>query len=142
MMKRTLLEARIVYSRAMGLLLGEINRHGLDFILDQGKRTPSEAKWNATHCRVVVHGQRCEQPIDRHSAPHEFKPIGIAQSVHVDGLAQDLLLVKDGAIVNDRDAYAPLGAYWTGLDPMLRWGGNFKGFADLGHFSHEWQGRS
>lgn len=140
-MPRTLLQARVVFSRAVGLLLAEINSKGQDFLLDQGKRTVSEAKWNATHCRVVVNGKRCEQPMDKHVAIHDFKPIGIEQSVHVDGLAQDLLLVKDGAIVNDPAAYAPLGAFWTSLDPALAWGGNFKGFPDLGHFSHEWQGR-
>lgn len=137
-MKRTLFEARVVFSRAVGLLLGEINGRGLDYLLDQGKRSPGEARWNAEHCRVVVNGRRCEEPIGAHRAPHEFKPIGIAESVHVQALAQDLLLVKDGAIVNDRAAYEPLGAFWKGLDTELRWGGDFKGFADLGHFSHEW----
>lgn len=140
MSERTLLEARIVYSRAMGMLLGEINRLELDFILDQGKRSQFEANWNATHCAVVVAEKRCEQLDISHQAHHAFVPIGIRESVHILGLGQDLLLIEGDDIVNEKAAYEPLGTFWKGLDAELRWGGDFR-LVDSGHFSHRWQGR-
>lgn len=137
---RTLLQARIVFSRALGLLLAEINSRGDDFILDEGKRSPLQAQWNATHCAVRVDGKRCEQLDFSHSNLHPFRPIGIRESVHLQALAQDLLLIEGGKIVDDKAAYEVYGAFWKNLDPELRWGGDFKA-VDSGHFSHEWQGR-
>lgn len=137
----SLLKARIVFSKAIGELLHEINNRGLEYILDEGKRSPIQAQWNASHCRVYVDGKRCEQLDMAHDNTHAFKPIGIKESVHIHALGQDLLLIDGGKIVEAREAYEPLGAFWKGLDSNLRWGGDFKGFADLGHFSHEWKGR-
>ena len=70
-----------------------------------------------------------------------FKPIGIAKSVHCNGLAVDLYIIEDGEISNERAGYEALGAYWKSLHPLARWGGDFEGFPDLGHFSFEWEGR-
>lgn len=141
-MSRSLLEARFVFSRSVGLLLPEVNAIGYDWIIDEVKRSPMQARWNATHCRVVVDGKRCEQLDTSHNASHDFKPIGIRNSVHCQALAVDILLIENGKVVNDRAPYEKLGRFWTTIDPALRWGGDFKGFADLGHFSHEWDGRA
>ena len=140
-MSRSLLEARFVFSRSVGLLLPEVNAIGYDWILDEAKRSPDQARWNSTHCRVIVNGKRCEQLDISHDAPHAFKPIGSRNSVHCQGLAIDLLLFEGGQILNDPAPYRTLGELWKGYDPELRWGGDFQGFADLGHFSHEWKGR-
>lgn len=140
-MPRTLLEARIVFSSALAHLFAEANALGLDWIVDEVKRSPLQAKWNATHCRVMVAGKRCEQLDMSHTGGHTFKPIGLERSVHVNALAVDLLFIQHGRIMDDPTPYAQLAEKWKALDPELRWGGDFAGFADLGHFSHEWQGR-
>lgn len=140
-MARTLLEARIAFSRALGLLLAEANSVGPDWIIDEARRSPLQAQWNASHCRVLVDGKRCEQLDMQHTAPHAFKPIGSRNSVHINGLAVDLLFIQGGRIMDDPTPYAALGEFWKGLDPELRWGGDFESFADVGHFSHAWKGR-
>lgn len=139
--------ARIVFTRSLGRLLVEADRLGLEVALDEAKRPEIAARWNASHCRVYSGGKRCElatnDPIHRETTPggHVFRPIGLLLSTHRDGLAADLILYVAGKPSSERARFEPLGAYWKSLHPMLRWGGDFKGFADLGHFSHEWQGR-
>lgn len=138
----SLSEARIVFTRCLGRLLVECDRLGFPVVADELKRHEMVADWNATHCRVFVGKQRCERTQAQHSpSEHDFNPIGIRESTHLRALAIDLYILENGAISNDRARYAVLGAYWKSLHPALRWGGDFKGFSDLGHFSHEWQGR-
>lgn len=139
--------ARCVFTRALGRLLVEADRLGLEVAIDEAKRPEIAARWNASHCRVWSGGKRCElatnAPIHRETTPggHAFRPIGLLNSTHRDGLAADLIIYIGGRPSSNRAHFEPLGVFWTGLHPMLRWGGDFKGFPDLGHFSHEWQGR-
>lgn len=56
------------------------------------------------------------------------------QSNHLRRLAIDLNFLKDGNLVMDKVKLAPLGAYWEGLNPANRWGGNFVSFTDVPHF--------
>lgn len=143
----TLSAARIVFTRALGKLLVEADRLGIEVAIDETKRHPLVADWNASHCRVYSGGRRCELAanavIHREGTEgrHAFLPIGIRFSTHRDALAADLILYIAGQPSSARVHFEPLGAYWKGLHPMLRWGGDFTGFPDLGHFSHEWQGR-
>lgn len=66
---------------------------------------------------------------------------GIANSLHCDRLAVDLLLWKDGVYLTDSADYTPLGVYWESLDPLCRWGGHFTR-RDGNHFSMAWGGRA
>ena len=64
-------------------------------------------------------------------------------SLHHSGLAQDLLLYRDGVYLTDTEDYTTFGVYWEELGKKkglpLAWGGRFK---DGNHFSLSWQGRS
>ncbi len=62
-------------------------------------------------------------------------------SNHYIRLAQDLNLFKDGIYLTKTEDYARLGQAWKALDPLNRWGGDFKN-PDGNHFSMEWEGRS
>lgn len=44
-------------------------------------------------------------------------------SRHLDKLAADLVLVKDGMVITDGEVFRPLGVYWESLGG--RWGGRF-----------------
>lgn len=148
-----LVDKRIVYTQDLALLLQYGRALGFRILLDETMRSRDQAKWNATHCRVVnpKTGKRCGENVTFHSKAyalsggrrirHEFKPIGIAKSVHCSGLGADLYVIEDGKISNDREKYAKLGAFWKSLRDGNCWGGDFKGFADLGHFSREHRGR-
>ena len=56
------------------------------------------------------------------------------QSNHMRRLAIDLNFLKDGKPVWDKAALADIGAYWESLNPLNRWGGNFKSLPDVPHF--------
>lgn len=62
------------------------------------------------------------------------KGIGIAKSQHESRLAKDFNLFKDGKYLTDTEAHRPLGMYWESLDPLYRWGGNFKRIKDGNHY--------
>ena len=52
------------------------------------------------------------------------------RSNHGTKTAHDLHFTKDGKL-----CYPPeLGTYWESLDPLNRWGGNFKSLHDAPHF--------
>jgi hypothetical protein len=139
----TLIEARIEFTRCLTDLLHVADIDGHDMMIAEVVRDRMTAEWNSRHCRVMLGKNRCERTRDEHpSTGHEFKPIGIAKSVHCSGLAVDLYIIENKAISNDEKKYASLGAYWKSLHPLARWGGDFEGFPDLGHFSFTWEGRS
>ena len=47
-------------------------------------------------------------------------------SVHYLKLAADLNLFKGGKWLTMTEDHAELGAYWKGLHPLCRWGGDFR----------------
>lgn len=56
------------------------------------------------------------------------------QSNHLRRLAIDLNFLRDGDPVWDKAKLADIGAYWESLNPLNRWGGNFKSLPDVPHF--------
>lgn len=62
---------------------------------------------------------------------------GIRNSVHLQGLAIDLHLYKDGKYLSQTEDHRTLGEWWEKQHPLARWGGRFK---DGNHYSFEWQG--
>ena len=139
----TLQAARIEFTKCLGRLLAFGEANGFALMIDETKRAQAAADWNANHCRIFVQGKRCERPMAIHGAlDHAFKPIGSAKSVHLNGLAADIYIIEDGRISNDKGKYAILAGHWKALHGLARWGGDFEGFPDLGHFSFTWEGRS
>lgn len=67
---------------------------------------------------------------------------GIAHSLHILRLAVDFQLFDasgDYLADDSSGGYGRLGAYWKSLDPLCRWGGDFR-TRDLDHFSVTYQG--
>lgn len=60
---------------------------------------------------------------------------GVVDSKHVDALAGDIDLYKDGKYLSDTESHRPLGEYWKKLDLLNRWGGDFK-HADGNHYEY------
>ena len=65
---------------------------------------------------------------------------GISNSLHTKRLAIDLNLFIDGVYQDRSEDYRALGDYWKSLDPLCRWGGDFKSRPDGNHFSMEHEG--
>ena len=65
---------------------------------------------------------------------------GIRNSLHLLGLAADLLLYKDGKYQTDSEAYKFAGGYWKTLGGDHCWGGDFRKRVDGNHFSIQHEG--
>lgn len=66
---------------------------------------------------------------------------GIANSLHIDKLAIDLNLFRNGTWLNKTEDFAAAGVYWKSLHPLCRWGGDWKSRKDGNHFSVTYAGR-
>ena len=66
---------------------------------------------------------------------------GIKYSLHCDRLAIDLNLFKGGKYLAKSEDHRQLGEYWKALDPLCRWGGDFRR-RDGNHYSLTHGGRS
>jgi hypothetical protein len=72
---------------------------------------------------------------------------GISSSVHIDKLAIDLNLFRNGVFLDKTEDHAAAGAKWKSLHPLCRWGGDFKDSRgrpkpDGNHYSVTYAGRS
>lgn len=56
------------------------------------------------------------------------------QSSHLDRLAIDLNIFKDGKLCT-REQIKPIGDRWEAMHPKNRWGGNWRGLVDAGKSS-------
>lgn len=65
---------------------------------------------------------------------------GIANSLHLLGLAGDLSIFKDGALLQSVDDYRPIGEHWKAMHPENCWGGDFHTRPDADHFSRSHNG--
>jgi hypothetical protein len=66
---------------------------------------------------------------------------GIAHSLHIDKLAIDLNIFKNGRWLATSEEHAPIGAKWKTLHPLCCWGGDFSGKKDGNHYSVTYGGR-
>ena len=55
-------------------------------------------------------------------------------SYHLKRCAVDLNFFKEGKLIYDIKALAPVGAYWESLNQKNSWGGNWNSFKDVPHF--------
>lgn len=60
--------------------------------------------------------------------------IGTSTSLHVERLAIDINLFKDGRYIADGEGHSELGRWWKALGSDYRWGGDFAK-KDFNHYS-------
>lgn len=112
----TMAERRAMFTSELAAFLQWIELMDMNIVVDQVRRTREEAIANAQ------------------------ADVGIANSLHVVGLAADLILYDaEWNWLKDSEDYEVLGDYWKLSHPLARWGGDFPK-KDGGHFSHTWQG--
>lgn len=125
---QTIGEKQEIFAGLLSQLIVHAYELGFRVRLQELKRGEQQAEYNATHC-----GSCKKESVFHVHADHEFKAIGIRNSLHCDGLAIDLVLFRDGEPQWSTDRYRDLGDYWESLNPELcYWGGRF---GDGHHFS-------
>ena len=113
----TLGEKQEIFSQNLGHLLLFAYANGYKIRMGEVQRTKEQAELNAK------------------------KGTGISNSLHIQKLAADLNVFKDGKWLTNSQDLKELGEFWKKLYPLNRWGGDF-GKPDGGHFSLTHGGRS
>jgi len=113
-MAETLREKQSRFVLAVAKLIEYAYSQGYELTFGEAWRTPEQAKWNAENGK------------------------GISNSLHIDRLAIDFNLFKDGKYLSKSLDHKPLGLYWESLGPDHRWGGRF---GDGNHYSLSHEGR-
>jgi hypothetical protein len=99
------------FSQSVARLIQKAGELGYGVTFGEAYRTPEQAALNAK------------------------SGAGISNSLHIDRLAIDLNLFKDGSYITDSEGHSELGAWWKGLGPRYRWGGDFSTRKDYNHYS-------
>lgn len=114
----TLGQKQQLFARLVAMLLTEAGRLGFSVTFGETYRDP---EW------ALEMQRRGKSQVGR-------------RSLHCLRLAVDLNAFRDGRYLTRTEDYATLGAYWKGLHPLARWGGDFKTLPDGNHFSLEHEG--
>lgn len=109
-MTETLRQKQSRFALGVALLIQHADSLGYQVTLGEAWRTPEQAKWNAAN------------------------GIGTVSSLHIERLAIDLNLYKDGNWLQTSNDHKPLGEWWESLGPDYRWGGRFSR-PDGNHYS-------
>lgn len=110
MSAETLRQKQSRFALGVALLIQKADEMGYAVTFGEAWRTPEQAKWNAA------------------------QGIGTATSLHIERLAVDINLFKDGRYITDGEGHAELGRWWKALHPDHRHGGDFSK-RDWNHYS-------
>src|SRR3990167_468913 len=102
------------FTRMIALLIMHAYENGYELTFAEAYRTPEQAALNAKDGK------------------------GISTSLHLDRLAVDFNLFKNGVYLTDTDDHRPLGEFWESIGGS--WGGRFSR-PDGNHYSLEHGGR-
>jgi hypothetical protein len=122
-MSETLRQKQSRFARSVPLLLQYMTALGYEYTLGEAWRTQAQANANAA------------------------SGAGISNSLHIDRLAIDINLFKDGEFLTDGVDHARPGAFWKSLASDHAWGGDFKDARgnpkpDPNHYSLRYGGRA
>lgn len=112
----TLREKQSTFVRLVAQLIDKATALGYDLTFGECYRTPEQAALNAK------------------------SGAGIANSLHTQRLAIDLMLFRSGVWLDKTEDHLPLGLWWEGQstkDYTCAWGGRFKPKPDGNHYSIE-----
>lgn len=116
-MVETLRQKQSRFARSVPLLLQYMTALGYEYTFGEALRTQAQATANAA------------------------SGAGISNSLHLERLAIDVNLFKDGIYLSDSESHRPFGTFWKSLGADYFWGGDFKPNADGNHYSLGWGGR-
>jgi hypothetical protein len=105
------------FAQSIARLIQKASQLGYGVTFGEAWRTPEQAALNAKKLDAVGN------------------PVGTSNSLHMDRLAIDLNLFKDGRYITDDEGHSMLGIWWKALGPAYRWGGDFRPRQDPNHYS-------
>lgn len=115
-MAETVRQKQSRFVRSVARLIDHAHSLGFELTFGEAWRTQAQARLNAQ------------------------SGAGISNSLHIDRLAIDLNLFKDGIYLEDGESHRPLGTFWKSLGPDHCWGGDFSR-PDGNHYSIAHGGR-
>lgn len=115
-MTESLRQKQSRFALGLALLIQKADEWGYAVTLGEAWRTPEQARLNAA------------------------KGTGTLTSLHIERLAIDLNLYRDGVWLQSSEDHKPLGEWWEKLGPDHRWGGRFAR-PDGNHYSITPDGR-
>ena len=95
--------------------------------------------WAISQGYEVTHGETWRPTFT--AEEYARRGIGIKTSNHGKRLAGDLNLFLGGKYLTTTEDHRPLGEKWKTMDPLCRWGGDFRR-RDGNHYSLEHGGRA
>jgi len=84
--------------------------------------------------KYKVTGGWLERNIDIQKILFENDKSKTLKSNHLNKTAIDLNIFIDGKLTYKKEDLQEIGQFWENLNPLNRWGGNFKNFVDTPHF--------
>jgi len=124
---RTLVEHQQIFTQNVALLILKANSLGINLTFGEAYRTLDQQE-------LYFYGKTVRTEDCRLELISVNKRTRTMKSNHLNRLAVDFNFFIDGILAYTNPLVYELGSYWEGLDPLNRWGGNFKNFFDAPHF--------
>jgi len=123
----TLVEHQQIFTKNVALLILKANSLGINLTFGEAYRTIAQQV-------LYYHGKSLREEDNRLELISVSKRTRTMKSNHLNRLAVDFNFFIDGILTYTNPLVYELGSYWESLDPLNRWGGNFKNFFDAPHF--------
>lgn len=125
-MKLTIKQARILLTKNIPRLIGFIFESGYECAIDEVKRTHLQAWANSLPAGTTILAS-CPTIYGHINYSYTVGGSGISTSLHLNAMAIDIILYKDGGYITDSEFHRPFGVFWESLHPNFRWGGDKDG---------------
>jgi len=120
-------EHQSIFSNNIARLIIFANSKGIDLTFGEAYRTQDQQK-------LYYYGKSIHPDDGELRIINDKRRSHTMRSNHLRRLAVDFNFFIKGKLFYRHELINQLGAYWESLDPLNRWGGNFKNFYDAPHF--------
>lgn len=123
----TLVQHQQIFSQNVAMLILKANSLGINLTFGEAYRTQDQQE-------LYFYGKSVRPEDYRLELISVNKRSNTMFSNHLKRLAIDFNFFISGVYTFTDPLISELGNYWESLDPLNRWGGNFKDFYDVPHF--------
>ena len=123
----TLSQHQQIFTQNISLLIIRANTLGVNLTFGEAFRSNDQQE-------LYYYGKTVREEDNRLELISVSKRSRTMSSNHLSRLAVDFNFFVNGVLTYTHPLVYELGKYWESLDPLNRWGGNFKNFFDAPHF--------